>query len=72
MTAEEIRALDDEALLQLSLERGGKYNCYTRDALKAQSEWNARKGNVLSTHNSNTGGKYIGKKDRSYYSDRYY
>ena len=72
MKAEEIKALDDDALLKLSLERGGKYNCYTRDALKAQAEWNRRKGNELITGNSNIGESYIGKKDRSYYPSRYY
>ncbi len=68
MKIEEIRALDDAALLQLSLERGGKHNCYTADALKAQREWNARKGGCISSHNSSS----LGKKDRSYYSNRYY
>ena len=52
MKAEEIKALDDDALLKLSLERGGKYNKYTHDALIAQKEWNRRKGNELITGNS--------------------
>ena len=72
MDVKEICALDDEALLKLSLERGGKYNCYTRDALIAQREWNYRRGNVLKTGNSNTGGPWVGKKDRSYYASMYY
>ena len=72
MKIEEIRALDDESLLKLSLERGGKHNRYTTDALKAQKEWNERKGNTIWTHNSNTGEWWACKKDRSYYASRYY
>ena len=68
MTIEEIKALDDEALFKLSLERGGKHNCYTRDALKAQSVYNERRGFCYRTRNSTN----LGKTDRSYYSDLHY
>lgn len=69
---EEIKLLPDDELLKLSLKRGGRYNNYTTDALKAQAEWNRRKGNELITGNSNIGGSYIGKIDRSYYASKYY
>lgn len=69
MRVSEIRELDDEALLELSLKRGGKYNCYTPDALKAQKIYGERKGGFIGGRNDDY---IIEKKDRSYYSDRYY
>ena len=68
MTELEIHELNDDELFQLSLVRGGKYNCYTADVLKAQKEYNNRKGNTIMSRNS----LLPGKCDRSYYSDRYY
>lgn len=64
MSIEEIRELSDEDLLALSLERKGKYNKYTSDALKAQAEWNNRKGNCL--HSGTT--TILSKHDHSAYS----
>lgn len=68
MTIDEIRALNNAELLKLSLERGGKHNCYTSDALKAQKEWCNRKGNELNRASSCP----LVKHDRSYYASHYY
>ena len=68
MTTQEIRKLDNDTLFKLSLQRGEPHNRYTPDALKAQAEWNNRKGNIILSGNS----KNLCKIDRSYYSERYY
>lgn len=68
MKKEEIEKLGDDELFKLSLERGGKYNCYTRDALKAQAEYIRRKGNEIKSHNTGV----LCKIDHSCYSDQLY
>lgn len=64
MDIEEIRQLNDAELLELSLQRSGKYRKYTRDALKAQEVYCERKGNMI----KHAYGNVICKRDMSAYS----
>ena len=68
MALRDFQNLTDDELVKISLERGGRYNCYTADAISAQKVLHQRRGGFQREYSAPSKGKV----DRSYYSDRYY
>lgn len=63
---DEMEELDDNQLHEISLERGGRRNKYTRDALRAQKILYRRKQCGMSKDSQKRENRV--KLDRSYYS----